>query len=51
MKAKTKQLIEQFKLPFSSIPVKPKPLVVVFDSQSWVKELLARPVGAKEVQS
>jgi hypothetical protein len=43
MKAKTKQLIEQFELPFSLVPVEVKPAVIKFDGAGWVKDLLARP--------
>ena len=50
-KQKQKSWKEQ-NLPFRVVPIQPMPIQVTpFDSVSWVKELLARPVSKIEVQS
>lgn len=55
MKAKSKsgkKSWQEVNLPFvSGLNVVVRPVPVQFDSVSWVKELLARPVSVKEVQS
>lgn len=40
-----------WRLPFVFGVEMPKPIVTKFDDVAWTKELLARPVGEREVKS